>query len=170
MADKAAPVQVWLILSDTMFIIWKATAPHTNSDEMRRCVSAQGLLNHLLGEGGGGGQHLPLCWQVAACLSPNCAVLLKLAHYLWDCTEWNNADVLFMSICSATDFTLKPSDCPDTDFPVQIANSDRGCLWYRKDNKFKIPKGEMCVSYCGVCMCICVLLYCVYNLACKMFP
>uniref|UniRef100_A0A672ZPU6 Nardilysin a (N-arginine dibasic convertase) n=1 Tax=Sphaeramia orbicularis TaxID=375764 RepID=A0A672ZPU6_9TELE len=41
----------------------------------------------------------------------------------------------------ATDFTLKPSDCPDTEFPVQIANSDRGCLWYKKDNKFKIPKG-----------------------------
>uniref|UniRef100_A0A672ZLN9 Nardilysin a (N-arginine dibasic convertase) n=1 Tax=Sphaeramia orbicularis TaxID=375764 RepID=A0A672ZLN9_9TELE len=40
----------------------------------------------------------------------------------------------------ATDFTLKPSDCPDTEFPVQIANSDRGCLWYKKDNKFKIPK------------------------------
>uniref|UniRef100_A0A672JBN4 Nardilysin a (N-arginine dibasic convertase) n=1 Tax=Salarias fasciatus TaxID=181472 RepID=A0A672JBN4_SALFA len=41
----------------------------------------------------------------------------------------------------ATDFTLKPSDCPDTDFPVRIADSDRGCLWYKKDNKFKIPKG-----------------------------
>ncbi|XP_034051077.1 nardilysin [Thalassophryne amazonica] len=40
----------------------------------------------------------------------------------------------------ATDFTLKPSDCPDTEYPVQIANSDRGCLWYKKDNKFKIPK------------------------------
>ncbi|XP_023282535.1 nardilysin-like [Seriola lalandi dorsalis] len=40
----------------------------------------------------------------------------------------------------ATDFTLKPSDCPDTEFPVRIANSDRGCLWYKKDNKFKIPK------------------------------
>uniref|UniRef100_A0A7N5ZV32 Nardilysin a (N-arginine dibasic convertase) n=1 Tax=Anabas testudineus TaxID=64144 RepID=A0A7N5ZV32_ANATE len=40
----------------------------------------------------------------------------------------------------ATDFTLKPSDCPDTEFPVRIADSDRGCLWYRKDNKFKIPK------------------------------
>ncbi|XP_071772027.2 nardilysin [Centroberyx gerrardi] len=40
----------------------------------------------------------------------------------------------------ATDFTLKPSDCPDTEFPVRIATSDRGCLWYRKDNKFKIPK------------------------------
>ncbi|TKS86821.1 Nardilysin [Collichthys lucidus] len=28
----------------------------------------------------------------------------------------------------ATDFTLKPSDCPDTEFPVRIADSDRGCL------------------------------------------
>ncbi|KAM3870963.1 nardilysin-like [Diretmus argenteus] len=41
----------------------------------------------------------------------------------------------------ATDFSLKPSDCPDTEFPVRIASSDRGCLWYKKDNKFKIPKG-----------------------------
>ncbi|XP_054469231.1 nardilysin-like [Anoplopoma fimbria] len=40
----------------------------------------------------------------------------------------------------ATDFSLKPSDCPDTEFPVRIADSDRGCLWYKKDNKFKIPK------------------------------
>ncbi|XP_028251603.1 nardilysin-like isoform X2 [Parambassis ranga] len=40
----------------------------------------------------------------------------------------------------ATDFTLKPSDCPDTEFPLRIADSDRGCLWYKKDNKFKIPK------------------------------
>ncbi|XP_041827551.1 nardilysin-like [Melanotaenia boesemani] len=40
----------------------------------------------------------------------------------------------------ATEFTLKPSDCPDTNFPVRIADSDKGCLWYKKDNKFKIPK------------------------------
>uniref|UniRef100_A0A4W6D2M3 Nardilysin b (N-arginine dibasic convertase) n=1 Tax=Lates calcarifer TaxID=8187 RepID=A0A4W6D2M3_LATCA len=40
----------------------------------------------------------------------------------------------------ATDFTLKTSDCPDTEFPVRIVNSERGCLWYKKDNKFKIPK------------------------------
>uniref|UniRef100_A0A8C6PDL3 Nardilysin a (N-arginine dibasic convertase) n=1 Tax=Nothobranchius furzeri TaxID=105023 RepID=A0A8C6PDL3_NOTFU len=40
----------------------------------------------------------------------------------------------------STDFTLKPSDCPDSDFPVRIASSDEGCLWYKKDNKFKIPK------------------------------
>ncbi|KAM4547866.1 nardilysin-like [Odontesthes bonariensis] len=40
----------------------------------------------------------------------------------------------------ATDFTLKTSDCPDTEFPVRIVNSERGSLWYKKDNKFKIPK------------------------------
>ncbi|XP_069544698.1 nardilysin-like isoform X2 [Brachyistius frenatus] len=40
----------------------------------------------------------------------------------------------------ATDFTLKMSDCPDTEVPVRIASSERGCLWYKKDNKFKIPK------------------------------
>ncbi|XP_048117608.1 nardilysin [Alosa alosa] len=40
----------------------------------------------------------------------------------------------------ATDFTLKTSDCPDTEYPVRVVNSDRGCLWYKKDNKFKIPK------------------------------
>ncbi|KAI1883309.1 hypothetical protein AGOR_G00243870 [Albula goreensis] len=40
----------------------------------------------------------------------------------------------------ATDFTLKTSDCPDTDYPVRILNTERGCLWFRKDNKFKIPK------------------------------
>uniref|UniRef100_A0A8C1F3K7 Nardilysin a (N-arginine dibasic convertase) n=1 Tax=Cyprinus carpio carpio TaxID=630221 RepID=A0A8C1F3K7_CYPCA len=40
----------------------------------------------------------------------------------------------------ATDFALKTSDCPDTEYPVRIMNNDRGCLWYKKDNKFKIPK------------------------------
>lgn len=47
---------------------------------------------------------------------------------------------------SASDFALKPPDCPDTEFPVRIAHSDRGCLWYKKDNKFKIPKGEARLS------------------------
>lgn len=51
----------------------------------------------------------------------------------------------------ASDFTLKPSDCPDTEFPVRIADSDRGCLWYKKDNKFKIPKGEACPPLPSTC-------------------
>lgn len=51
--------------------------------------------------------------------------------------------VVFLLLRSAaTDFTLKTSDCPDSEFPVRIVNTDRGCLWYKKDNKFKIPKGE----------------------------
>ncbi|XP_044156832.1 nardilysin [Bufo gargarizans] len=40
----------------------------------------------------------------------------------------------------ATDFTLKTSDCPDTDYPVKILDIEQGSLWYKKDNKFKIPK------------------------------
>ncbi|CAL8269994.1 unnamed protein product, partial [Arctogadus glacialis] len=40
----------------------------------------------------------------------------------------------------ATDFELRSLDCPDSEFPVKISSSDRGCLWYKKDNKFKIPK------------------------------
>ncbi|TDH08950.1 hypothetical protein EPR50_G00103490 [Perca flavescens] len=40
----------------------------------------------------------------------------------------------------ATDFTLKESDCPDSEFPIRTVNNKRGCLWYKKDNKFKIPK------------------------------
>ncbi|KAL7867154.1 hypothetical protein AOLI_G00149680 [Acnodon oligacanthus] len=40
----------------------------------------------------------------------------------------------------ATDFTLKTSDCPDTEFPVKVMDDSRGRLWFKKDNKFKIPK------------------------------
>lgn len=47
----------------------------------------------------------------------------------------------------ATDFALKTSDCPDTEYPVRIMNNDRGCLWYKKDNKFKIPKGVVVFLY-----------------------
>uniref|UniRef100_A0A8C5VLR9 Nardilysin convertase n=1 Tax=Microcebus murinus TaxID=30608 RepID=A0A8C5VLR9_MICMU len=40
----------------------------------------------------------------------------------------------------ATDFTLKAFDCPETEYPVKVVNTPQGCLWYKKDNKFKIPK------------------------------
>ncbi|XP_039340132.1 nardilysin-like isoform X2 [Mauremys reevesii] len=40
----------------------------------------------------------------------------------------------------ATDFALKASDCPDTKHPVRILSTHHGCVWYKKDNKFKIPK------------------------------
>uniref|UniRef100_A0A4W5L3Y3 Nardilysin convertase n=1 Tax=Hucho hucho TaxID=62062 RepID=A0A4W5L3Y3_9TELE len=47
----------------------------------------------------------------------------------------------------ATDFSLKLSDCPDTELPVRVTANDRGCLWYKKDSKFNIPKG---LSF-GIC-------------------
>ncbi|XP_062849767.1 nardilysin [Trichomycterus rosablanca] len=40
----------------------------------------------------------------------------------------------------ATDFTLKQPDCADTEYPVRVAETERGCVWYRKDTKFNIPK------------------------------
>uniref|UniRef100_A0A452RS22 Nardilysin convertase n=1 Tax=Ursus americanus TaxID=9643 RepID=A0A452RS22_URSAM len=43
----------------------------------------------------------------------------------------------------ATDFMLKAFDCPETEYPVKIVNTPQGCLWYKKDNKFKIPKGKI---------------------------
>uniref|UniRef100_A0A8C7IBI8 Nardilysin convertase n=1 Tax=Oncorhynchus kisutch TaxID=8019 RepID=A0A8C7IBI8_ONCKI len=49
----------------------------------------------------------------------------------------------------ATDFSLKQSDCPDTELPVRVTANDRGCLWYKKDNKFNIPKG-VCVCVLGL--------------------
>ncbi|TSK53703.1 Nardilysin [Bagarius yarrelli] len=41
----------------------------------------------------------------------------------------------------ATDFMLKTSDCPDAEFPVKIVDNSQGRLWFKKDTKFKIPKG-----------------------------
>uniref|UniRef100_A0A8C3LTQ7 Nardilysin convertase n=1 Tax=Chrysolophus pictus TaxID=9089 RepID=A0A8C3LTQ7_CHRPC len=41
----------------------------------------------------------------------------------------------------ATDFALKVADCPETEYPVKALSTQQGCLWYRKDDKFKIPKG-----------------------------
>lgn len=49
---------------------------------------------------------------------------------------------VLLFVAAATEFTLKTSDCPDSDVPVQVVDTDRGRLWYKKDNKFKIPKGE----------------------------
>lgn len=42
----------------------------------------------------------------------------------------------------ATDFALKAPDCPPTEYPVSILTNQQGCLWYKKDDKFKIPKGK----------------------------
>lgn len=45
-------------------------------------------------------------------------------------------------IILATDFALKDPDCPQTEYPINIMSSQQGCLWYKKDDKFKIPKGN----------------------------
>uniref|UniRef100_A0A8B9L818 Nardilysin a (N-arginine dibasic convertase) n=1 Tax=Astyanax mexicanus TaxID=7994 RepID=A0A8B9L818_ASTMX len=58
----------------------------------------------------------------------------------------------------STEFTLKTSDCPDTDYPVRIASNDRGCLWYKKDNKFKIPKGISCLNHPHLSLSLCISL------------
>nr|XP_013806051.1 PREDICTED: nardilysin-like [Apteryx mantelli mantelli] len=40
----------------------------------------------------------------------------------------------------ATDFSLKAPDFPKMDYPVKILNIPQGCMWYKKDKKFKKPK------------------------------
>ncbi|OCT82739.1 nardilysin [Xenopus laevis] len=40
----------------------------------------------------------------------------------------------------ASEFALKTSDCPDAEYPVKVLDTELGALWYKKDNKFKIPK------------------------------
>uniref|UniRef100_A0A8C3BE51 Nardilysin n=1 Tax=Cairina moschata TaxID=8855 RepID=A0A8C3BE51_CAIMO len=40
----------------------------------------------------------------------------------------------------ATDFSLKPPDFPEVDYPVKVLNAPQGCMWYKKDNKFRKPK------------------------------
>ncbi|XP_029683949.1 nardilysin b [Takifugu rubripes] len=40
----------------------------------------------------------------------------------------------------ATDFTLKAADCENSDVPVQVVQVERGALWFKKDDKFQIPR------------------------------
>uniref|UniRef100_A0A8B9PED5 Nardilysin n=1 Tax=Apteryx owenii TaxID=8824 RepID=A0A8B9PED5_APTOW len=42
----------------------------------------------------------------------------------------------------ATDFSLKAPDFPKMDYPVKILNIPQGCMWYKKDKKFKKPKAS----------------------------
>ncbi|XP_077862636.1 nardilysin-like [Saccoglossus kowalevskii] len=41
----------------------------------------------------------------------------------------------------ATDFTLKDADIDDTVYPTKITDTPHGRLWYKRDTKFKVPKG-----------------------------
>ncbi|XP_048364559.1 nardilysin-like [Sphaerodactylus townsendi] len=44
----------------------------------------------------------------------------------------------------ATDFSLKKSSDHGTKYPHKILDTPRGCLWYKRDNKFLIPKAFIC--------------------------
>ena len=48
-----------------------------------------------------------------------------------------------LSPSAATDFALKVADSPASPYPVVIAESECTKLWYRKDDHFKVPRGEV---------------------------
>ncbi|KAJ6663090.1 hypothetical protein lerEdw1_010683 [Lerista edwardsae] len=45
---------------------------------------------------------------------------------------------------SATDFSVIESTDQDAEYPDKILNTPEGCLWYKKDNKFAVPKAFIC--------------------------
>ncbi|XP_060627682.2 nardilysin-like isoform X1 [Anolis sagrei] len=44
----------------------------------------------------------------------------------------------------ATDFSVKPFSKKATEYPQKILNTQQGCLWYKEDNKFSVPKAFIC--------------------------
>ncbi|XP_013923143.1 PREDICTED: nardilysin-like [Thamnophis sirtalis] len=40
----------------------------------------------------------------------------------------------------ATDFSVKETDTRAPEYPTKIINTREGCLWYKEDNKFGVPK------------------------------
>uniref|UniRef100_A0A6J0SW26 Nardilysin-like n=1 Tax=Pogona vitticeps TaxID=103695 RepID=A0A6J0SW26_9SAUR len=44
----------------------------------------------------------------------------------------------------ATDFSVKKSSTSATEYPKKIMESRQGCLWYKEDNKFGVPKAFIC--------------------------
>uniref|UniRef100_A0A803T5H3 Nardilysin convertase n=1 Tax=Anolis carolinensis TaxID=28377 RepID=A0A803T5H3_ANOCA len=44
----------------------------------------------------------------------------------------------------ATDFSVKPFSKKATEYPQKILNTPQGCLWYKEDNKFGVPKAFIC--------------------------
>lgn len=58
--------------------------------------------------------------------------------------------VELFSLAAATDFALKVADSHASPYPVVIAESDCTKLWYRKDDIFKVPRGEVWGEGCRV--------------------
>ncbi|XP_026544517.1 nardilysin-like [Notechis scutatus] len=44
----------------------------------------------------------------------------------------------------ATDFSVKETSLHAPEYPTKIINTREGCLWYKEDNKFGVPKGFIC--------------------------
>uniref|UniRef100_A0A8D0KMY9 Nardilysin n=1 Tax=Salvator merianae TaxID=96440 RepID=A0A8D0KMY9_SALMN len=44
----------------------------------------------------------------------------------------------------ATDFSVKKSTSSESEYPNKILDTPQGRLWYKKDNKFGVPKAIMC--------------------------
>ncbi|KAH0617498.1 hypothetical protein JD844_015829 [Phrynosoma platyrhinos] len=44
----------------------------------------------------------------------------------------------------ATDFSVKPFSKHATEYPQKIFDTRQGCLWYKEDNKFGVPKAFIC--------------------------
>ncbi|XP_039184813.1 nardilysin-like [Crotalus tigris] len=44
----------------------------------------------------------------------------------------------------ATDFSVKEASIHAPEYPTKIINTREGCLWYKEDNKFGVPKGFIC--------------------------
>ena len=42
----------------------------------------------------------------------------------------------------ATDFSIKDPNLFTTPYPRAIVDTESGRLWFKKDNRFKVPKGE----------------------------
>lgn len=63
----------------------------------------------------------------------------------WLSREWVSMSVKFNTasiFILASDFSVKKSIDHSTEYPHKILDTPQGCLWYKKDNKFFVPKGK----------------------------
>lgn len=57
------------------------------------------------------------------------------------CLQYGNLP--FLSPILATDFSVKEASIHAPEYPTRIINTREGCLWYKEDNKFGVPKGKL---------------------------
>lgn len=130
------------------------------NETLRLHLPAQGLLNHLLWWGG---QHLPsvLLTSCRMFIPKLYIVLLKLTHYLWDCTKWNNADVLiYVHLLS---HWLHPEAVwlPRHRVPCPDSRQRQGLPVVQEGQQVQNPKRYSKMFMVEVIVvCLCVLLLC----------